>query len=93
MVGFYARFIPGYANVAAVLYELKKKGVRFDWQERHQTAFESLKCALCKAPLLQIPDFERHFVLVTDASDLAVSAALHQRQSEGLAPSLFIVES
>jgi hypothetical protein len=31
MVGFYVRFIPGYGEVAAVLYGLKKKGVLFVW--------------------------------------------------------------
>ena len=31
MVGFYARFISGYADVAAVLHGLKKKGVSFVW--------------------------------------------------------------
>lgn len=56
MVGFYARCIPGHANIFAVLYELKKKGVSFAWREEHQVAFESLKRALCEAPVLQIPD-------------------------------------
>jgi len=36
--------------------------------------------------VLQIPDFSKEFVLVTDASDLAVSAILHQRVGEGLDP-------
>ena len=86
MVGFYARFIPGYADVAAVLHQLKKKGVPFEWHVEHQEAFDCLKRALCEAPVLQVPDFEKEFVLVTDASELAVSAVLHQRVSEGLAP-------
>jgi len=41
MVGFYARFIPGYANIVAVLHEMKKKGIVFVWEEQHQAAFES----------------------------------------------------
>jgi hypothetical protein len=65
---------------------LKKKGVPFIWRDVHQAAFEILKQALCEAPVLQIPDFDKEFVLVTDASDLAVSAILHQRLGEGLAP-------
>jgi len=75
-----------YSNIVAVLHELKKEGVVFAWRGEHQAAFESLKCALCEAPVLQIPDFNKEFVLVTDASDRAVLAVLHQRVSDGLAP-------
>jgi len=49
-------------------------------------AFDSLKQALSEAQVLQIPDFKREFVLVTDASDLAISAVLNQRVREDLAP-------
>jgi phospholipid-translocating ATPase len=75
--------------VAAVLHQLKKKGVSFIWRADHQTAFILLKQALCEAPVLQIPDFSKEFILVTDASDRAVSAVLHQRVSEVLAPISF----
>jgi len=91
MVGFYARFIPDYSHKAAVLHGLKKKRVPFVWPDEHQEAFESLKRALCEAPVLQIPDFNKEFVLVTDASDLAVSAILHQRVGDGLARSRIAV--
>jgi len=47
MVGFYTRFIPGYADTVAILHELKKKGVAFVWREEHQVAFDSLKRTLC----------------------------------------------
>jgi len=58
----------------------------FAWREQHQVAFKSLKRALSEAPVLQIPDFSKEFVLATDASDLAVSAVLQQRVGDGLAP-------
>jgi hypothetical protein len=86
MVGFYARFIPEFSRRAAVLHALKKKGVQFVWADDHQAAFESLKKALCEAPVLQVPDFTREFVLATDASDIAVSAVLQQRIDGELAP-------
>jgi len=35
--------------------------------------------------VLQIPDFSTEFVLVTDASNIAVSAVLHQRLGGELA--------
>jgi hypothetical protein len=89
MAGFYARFIPNFSGVAAVLHQLKKKGVSLIWRAKYQTAFDLLKQALCEAPVLQIPDFSKEFILVTDASDRAVSAVLHQRVSDGLAPISF----
>ena len=36
--------------------------------------------------MLQVPDFEKQFVLVTDASDLGISAVLNQRVGDDLAP-------
>ena len=51
--------------------------------------FKILKIALCEAPVLQVPDFEKDFVLVTDASDIAVSAVLNQRVNGQLAPMAF----
>ena len=63
-----------------------RKGVPFLWGEEHQKAFEDLKQAFCEAPVLQAPNFSRDFVLVTDASNLAISAVLHQRVGGELAP-------
>ena len=89
MAGFYARFIPDFSKRAAVLHALKKKGVKFEWTDEHQCAFDSLKQALSEAPVLQVPDFDKEFVLVTDASDIAVSAVLNQRVGQELAPVSF----
>jgi len=85
MVGFYARFIPNFSHRAAPLHALKKKGSQFIWTTQHQDAFDDLK-ALSESPVLQIPDFSGEFVLVTDASDLGVSAVLNQQVGVDLAP-------
>jgi len=85
MVGFYARFIPSYGSVVAPLHELRKKGVFFCWRETHQAAFDSLKRALCEAPVLEIHNYE-DFMIATDASDVDVSAVLHQDVNGALAP-------
>jgi len=79
MVAFYARFIPEFSQHAAPLHALKKKGRQFAWTDQHQVAFDALKKALSEAPVLQIPNFSAEFVLVTDASDLAISAVLNQQ--------------
>jgi len=85
MAGFYARFVPNFSKRAAPLHALKRKGAKFLWTEEHQIAFESLKQVLSEAPLLQVPDFEKEFVLVTDTSDNAISAVLNQRVWKDLA--------
>jgi hypothetical protein len=84
MVAFYARFIPNYSHWAAPLHARKRKRAKFVWDKEQEMAFDSLKQALCEAPVLQIPDFSREFVLATDVSDFAVSAVLQQRVGEVL---------
>jgi len=56
------------------------------WTGEHQVAFDSLQQALSEVPLLQVPDFSKEFVLVTDSSDLANSAVLNQRVGQELDP-------
>ena len=86
MTEFYARFVPDFSKRAAPLHALKRKEAKFTWAQEHQSAFEFLKQALSEAPVLQVPDFEKEFVLVTVASDLVISAMLNQRVGEDLAP-------
>ena len=45
-----------------------------------------LKTALASSPILRLPDFERQFVVTTDASDVAVGAILEQDSGHVLQP-------
>jgi len=45
-----------------------------------------LKRDLCDAPVLQVPNFDKDFVLDKDPGDVAVSAVLHQDVNGVLAP-------
>jgi hypothetical protein len=65
------------------------KGIQVEWGQDQQASFETLKTALCEAPVLQVPDFEKDFVLVTDASNAGVSAVLNQRVNGQLSPMAF----
>jgi hypothetical protein len=86
MAGFYCRFIPQFSRIAEPLNALKRKNMKFVWEEPQQSAFCKLKEALATPPVLQIPDFSREFTLVCDASEVAISAILHQTLGDQLAP-------
>ena len=47
-----------------------------------QKAFEELKKKLTSPPVLTFPDFEKSFVVETDASSVAVGAVLAQRNED-----------
>ena len=53
------------------------------WTDQHQAAFQALKERLCSAPVLAYPDFNRPFLLQTDASDVGLGAILAQRTANG----------
>ena len=86
LTGYYRRFIPNYSSVAVPLTDLTKKDgpSKVIWSEKCDHAFRQLKELLCNAPLLSTPDFDRSFVLQTDASERGVGAVLSQCDDEGM---------
>lgn len=78
LAGYYRRFIPGFAHMAAPLQDLFKKGKPFIWTAMHATAFAALLDAVASKPVLALPDPSQPFQVVTDASSLAVGAVLSQ---------------
>ncbi|KAH8244767.1 hypothetical protein KR026_005718, partial [Drosophila bipectinata] len=83
MASWYRRFVPDFAGIAKPLNDLLRKGTKWEWTTKHQEAFETLKSRLAEDPVLACPDFERKFVLQTDASDYGVGAVLTQVTEEG----------
>ena len=83
--GYYRRFIPNYASIAAPLTDLTRKSQpnRVSWTPDAYAAFRQLKSSLCAAPVLLTPDFSKRFIVQTDASDRGVGAVLSQQSEEG----------
>jgi hypothetical protein len=75
---FYRRFIKNFSDVARPLFDLTKKGVAFLWTQSQTTSFQTLIQAFVTAPVLALPDHDKPFRLITDASDFATGAILEQ---------------
>ena len=83
LAGYYRKFIPKFAMLAAPLVSLTKKGTKFHWSKEHSESFLVLKDLLCQAPVLAYPRFDHPFFLQTDASDLGLGAVLTQIDADG----------
>ena len=89
MVGHYRRFIKGFANIASPLYDLisgdnkDKKSEAVTLTPEALIAFETLKERCLQAPVLAFPDFQKPFLLETDASGKGLGAVLSQKQDDG----------
>ena len=56
LVGYYRKFIRGFAKIAKPLTLLTRQQVKFDWTPEHQEAFIHLKEAIVQAPILHYPN-------------------------------------
>ena len=83
MSGFYRKFILNYADLAAPLNDLCRKGIKFVMTDVAKDAFENIKIALCSAPVLVHPDYNKPFVIQCDASKLGIGAVLCQVDDNG----------
>lgn len=93
MLNYYRRHVPRFAELAEPLHELLRAtqpvraGPRatqpdFVWTDIHGDSLRALTAAVCDATLLHHPSVDDdRYVLVTDASAVAVGAALHVTRS------------
>uniref|UniRef100_A0A9J7WVK0 ribonuclease H n=1 Tax=Cyprinus carpio carpio TaxID=630221 RepID=A0A9J7WVK0_CYPCA len=80
LVGYYRCFIPNFSSLASPLTDLTRKGQpeKVPWNPETESAFHRVKAALTSEPVLRAPDFNRPFLVQTDASDTGLGAVLSQ---------------
>ena len=79
----YRQFVKMFATLAKPLHKLTEKNKKFKWTLDCQTAFETLCRLLISIPVLAYPEYNKPFILDTDASDIGIGAVLSQTDDSG----------
>jgi hypothetical protein len=85
LAGYYRKFIRDLGLIAAPLTHLLRCDT-FSWDKEAEDVFQALKRALTTGPILQMPDFNKLFIVDCDAPGVGFGAVLHQ----GVGPVAFI---
>ena len=86
LAGHYQRFIKGFANIVCPLYDVLGKEVKMGPVHLPLESWEVvdiLERKVQSTPILVFPDFNKPFLLKTDASKEGLGAVLSQKQSDG----------
>ena len=89
LASYYQKFIWEFSQIAKPLTNLTREKMAWCWGDAKQNSFMALKVAMATTPVLRLPDFEKQFVVTTDASDVAVGEVLEQDFGSSLQPVAF----
>lgn len=79
MVSFYKQFIDRFSDLTAPITDLlKKEKGKMNWTREADEMFFKIKSELISPKVLANPDFNKPFIIESDASDVAVGAVLVQ---------------
>ncbi|GFW17389.1 retrovirus-related Pol polyprotein from transposon 297 [Trichonephila clavipes] len=86
LAGYYQKYINLFSVIAAPLTDALKgraKKGETTWTTECENAFRELKGKLMDKPVLYAPNFEREFIVQTDASNAGMGAVLSQLTEQG----------
>lgn len=84
VISYYRSFIHNISDILSPLYKLLKKGIKYVWSEECNIAFERVKKLLTSDNILVHFNPHLPIKLITDASDLGISAIICHVFENGL---------
>jgi hypothetical protein len=78
LAGYYRQFIPDFSRISKPMTKLLKKGVKYEWSQKCEDAFHTLRQHLTTAPVLAQPDNTKPFEVFCDASGTGLGCVLMQ---------------
>ncbi len=78
---FYCCFVKDYSTLACPLFNLTKQNEPWSWSSDCNNVFTVLQQTLTTSPVLILPDYDKPFTLITNASNYATGAILEQEDT------------
>ena len=78
LAGYFRKYLKDYASKVACLTDLLRRTHPWAWTPTCETAFQWIKDALQRAPVLALPDYQKPFEVICDASSVGIGAILLQ---------------
>ena len=74
MINYYIDIYDQRAHIMETLIAMVGKNTKWEWDERHEGAFQEMKRVMSQATLMIFPDFTKNVDVHTDASDYQMGA-------------------
>jgi len=81
-INFVRRFVPNFVVIVKPIHNLIKKKRYLSWIDDVENAFINIKKSISSAPVLVKMNFEKDFVIYTNATKEAISSILLQNDDQ-----------
>ena len=84
LANFYHQFIESFASIARLLHDMVRKDQKWEWIEKQEEVFKTLKEKFTKEPVLVALDLDKKMRMEVDALDYATGRVLSMECEDGL---------
>ena len=83
LMNYYGKFLPNLSSRLSPLYDLLHKGIKWQWTELQEAAFQRAKELLVSSDLLVHFDPDKEISICCDASPYGIGAVLAHKEDDG----------